>query len=725
MTSGKKPLRDGLSLKVTNCFAIILLMDKGNPTRRLTETLPGRLAALLLAAIWIVSMAAVDSNAYSVWPFLVAIALVALLYISGMLCGGKTIRLPWLGWVSLLSGGYFLGRSLCSYAVVESWLESSIIVSCCVFYIAGIYGAQSKSGKFVLTVLVLALVLNLLYLCWRPGEIEMLWTGRPEYGLSGRNTSPVTLFVYKNFAGAFLMLGGGVLLGVSAWMPLKQKWRFLCIVIGLVAVGGSFFCQTRVVFLLGPFLLCVCWLLQFIVELFTRDKVRRVTTLCGIIVTVLLCAELGNFFVGSGLYQISDINSHGRFELWKSVLRMASDAPWWGEGTAASHWEIITAIKWSRTPNMAHNEYLQAWGDYGVMGLVLQLTLIILHALMGFRALSKESLAPVGRGMVAGALTVLIGFSVISFCDFYWHSYALATMTAFCCGVLGAPPAVSAVAVVDIGEKRRVLRHDGAVRVQGIGGRGMMGILGMGVIGFTCWQYGNLSEAWASQWQFNRLNAPGMDEHYEKRLSMLENIMKTYPASEVVDCYFMLPHYGGVRPGAEEVLRMALAANPRQGYTLTMLVTILGLQERYAEAEILMRRYYPQKGLPPMATCNWPFFYYYNLLNWSVANIKQGKQEVGMSMADYAINMHTPLFQYMSFGKRSADEPWKKSKGPYSYREVGALTNEVKRKLRLLRRLGVQKDDSWMQPMEPGGKTALYPQLGIKPEKREGAQQKR
>lgn len=688
-------------------------MDKKAPAKRLTETIPGRLAAVLLALIWIVSMAAVDSNAYSVWPFLVALAAVTLLFVSGMLCGGKTIRIPLMGWASLLCGGYFLVRSLCSYAMVEAWLESSIIVSCGVFYVAGIYGAQSKNGKFTLGVMLLAVLLNLLYLYLRPGEIDMLWTGRPEYGLTGHNRVPVNLFVYKNFAGAFSMLGGAVLLGAAMWLPFSRGVKSVFIVVGIISVACSFLCSTRVVYLLGPLLLCVIFVLQFIMELFTRRRVRKLTIICVVLVGVFALAEIGNFFIGNGLEQVTDIDSHGRYTMWKDVLSAAMSGPLWGFGTSASHWEIIASFVGICTPNMAHNEYLQAWCDYGVIGVTIVLVIIVAHVMNGFRVLSTEYVLPVRKGITALTLLILVGLAVISFSDFYWHSYAFAVLSAYSCGVLVAPGGINPSV-----ESRSVGRGMSSVRTQGAIGRAVMSLLSIGVIGFACWQFPRLAGAWCAQWDFNALNEAGLDERYEKRLDILEQVMKSYPHAEVADCYFMLPHYGGMRPHSEEMLRRALAGNPKQGYTLTMLVTILSNQARYEEAELLMRRYYPQEGLSTTWRCSWPFFYYYNLLRWSGSLMQQGKQELGMSMAEYALNLENGSTMRLCQIRRSSGKPWKKSCAIHPYAEVKAVSDRVRRKWKLLKRLGVQKDDSWMQPMESGGKTALYPQRGLKTEKK-------
>lgn len=666
-------------------------------------------------------MSAVDSNAYSVWPFLIALSVVVLLFISGMLFGGKVVRIPWMGWLMLGIGGYFLTRCLCSYSLVESWLESSLIVSCGVFYVAGIYGAQTRNARFQVAVVLSAVVLNLLYLYIRPWEMNMLWVGRPEYGLFGYSCKHVTLFAYKNFAGAFQMIGGSIMLGIAMWVVKSWRMRLLCVLIACVSIGSSFLCSTRVVYLLGPVLICVIWGMQFVVELFSREKVRKITLFGGVVLAVYVMVEIVNVFLGGGLKQISDIETHLRFDIWKPVVNLATSGPLWGWGTMASHWEIIGKFSSNSTPNVAHNEYLQMWADYGVLGLGLMLSVLLLHTLKGMRCLASDGVSALRRGVNAVAMVTLWAYTIAAVTDAYWHSYAVATLCAYCCGILVSPVPAAASGRRESPKSSKCV---GVVKNQGKAGRGILALLALGVIGFTGWQYPHLSEAWKQQWLFNDLSRPGADDTAEKRLALLEQIMDVYPDTEVADNYFKLPHYGGARIGAETVLKKALHANPRQGYTLIMLVNLLGQQARYEEAEILMRRYYPQEGYSYRGTCNWPFYYYYNLLRWSAALLEDGKQEKGMSMAEYVLNMRKSVIPHVAQTRHVGHDVKVRMGHDDMVKDSKVIAKWLGKRLRLMRKLGVQKDDSWMEPMEPGGKTAIYPQWGIRPEADDGKKQK-
>lgn len=711
-TEKSAPFGVGLACAMSLCYDIC--MEKESGVKRLTETLPGRFAAILLAVMWIASMSAVDSNAYSMWPFLISLAVVALLFISGMLFGGKVVRIPLTGWVMLGVGGYFFVRCLCSYSIVESWLESSLIVSCGVFYVAGIYGAQTKTARFQVAIFLLAMVLNLLYFCLHPWEANMLWTGRPEYGLSGYNNQPVTLFVYKNFAGAFQMIGGCVLLGIALWVVKSVQMRLLCFLLAAASIGSSFYCSTRVVFLLTPVLLCTMWGVQLLIEMFTREKIRKLTLLGGALIAGYIVVEIANLFLGGGLNQMADIDTHLRFDIWKPVLKIATSGPPWGWGTMASHWEIIGVFNQYSTPNMAHNEYIQVWADYGIIGLVMMLSVIILHVLQGARCLSLYAVTPLRRGVTGVAMVTLLACAVAAVSDAYWHSYAIAMLCAYCCGVLGSPLPVASSS----GHKpyRKTEKAVTGVKIQGKCGRGILALAAIGIIGFVCWQAPHLSEAWRMQWRFNELSKPGKDDKAEKRLELLEKAVDVYPDTEIADNYFALPHYGGARPLSETVLRKALAANPRQGYTTIMLVNLLGLQGRYEEAEILLRRYYPQEGYPYCGTRSWPFYYYYNLMRWSCALLEKGEQRKGMSMAEYALNIREVSATRAAQSQFANQDKKIKATASQMTREAKSISGYLKKRLVLLRKLGEQKDDSWMQPLEPGGKTALYPQWGIQPE---------
>ena len=75
-------------------------------------------------------------------------------------------------------------------------------------------------------------------------------------------------------------------------------------------------------------------------------------------------------------------------------------------------------------------------------------------------------------------------------------------------------------------------------------------------------------------------------------------------------------------------------------------------------------------------------------------------------MLDYGLKIHG--WQRISFKPvwRVGPQPWKETGGirPGLYKLIEAARTD----LRLLRLTGVQPDDSWQQPLTPGGRPSLY-----------------
>ena len=118
------------------------LMAEVKQKPRFTESLPGRMAGWLLAALWIFSMSGVDSHSFSAYPTCVVLLVVLLLAGVGILAGYRLVRMSWLGWFTLAAAGYFLIRCVNSYAVTDSYEDDAIILGSIVYYVAGVSGPE-------------------------------------------------------------------------------------------------------------------------------------------------------------------------------------------------------------------------------------------------------------------------------------------------------------------------------------------------------------------------------------------------------------------------------------------------------------------------------------------------------------------------------------------------------------------------------------------------------
>lgn len=683
-------------------------MAEQTPALRLTESLPGRLAGILLAVLWIFSMTAVDAHAFSAFPACVGLAVVLAVVFCAVLAGKRLVRMSCTGWLTLAVGCYFLIRCLNSYAVVDSWGETALILGGMVYYVAGVYVAQNKNYGAVFAWLVVALIANMLAM-WavrQPGFC-LEWLGRATYTPEGRNSLPSALFVYKNFAGVFIGLGGWVLCA-WAWWTLRGWLRWSCLLVGGVAVAVSLLGLTRAVFLALPVALIVLWALKVLNCIFDNRKLGAATIAVGCVLLMSILLALFDLLIGNGLMGLlGGIDTHLRFAIWLAVCEVLPSVPLWGCGANATTWELIPFYCEWQLPNYAHNEYLQVWVDYGLFGLLFTVALVGGHLLRGLRCLASESVAESRKHMVTVCMTVVTVVAAYSFVDFPMHSFAFVSFMAFACGVLASPFAHREQTWLS---KRKWVSSCQSpvvsVRAQGWLGRGVLLLITIGLAGETINLGCKLLPAWRAQWEYNEVSRGGMDGDASARRQLIAGLLPRYPSPALLDTYFMFPQ-NRVEPAEQErLLKLALAANPKQLFTVAMLAGVLGNQGKFEEAEILMRDKYPGDGLMGSLLNNWPAYYSLNLILWGRREMQLGHHAKALSLLDYGIKMHQVARISFKPVWRTGPQPWKDAGGIRP--GLSKLIEAAMTDLRLLRLTGGQPDDSWQLPMTPGGRPALY-----------------
>lgn len=671
-----------------------------NPTtqKRLTETFAGRMAALLLALIWIASMSMTDINAYSYLPTLVGLVVVVLLALSAMIRGARTVQLSWLAWCSLAIGGYFLARCLSSFNVVSSWREAGLILSCGVFYVAGIYAAQGRSLKPVVGTLLVAVLLNMVFFClMQYTDVPMEWTGRPAFGPGGENHRPVTLLVYKNQAGAFLVLGGMLLVAAALWKGCPKR-MLIPAAVGVASVALSDSCGTRAVLLLAPVMAAIGWLLWVALKLHDTDKIGLGVILSGFVILGSIGFGVCSIFFDPELAAWAmNIDTHSRYQMWGECCLFLHGAPLWGYGADAVRWLMVLQGA-PAIVNFAHNEYLQVWLDYGLIGLGCTVFILFAHIARGGFILLSLQTSFLQKLFTSLAMLCVIGWAAASFVDYFWHQAALATMTAFSAGALASPYPY----------ERRGRRY--RVQVQGAAGKGILAMVSCGAIACCAWLCSIFAPVWEQQWAFNRLAAGDTDADGAQRLALINALLPQYPSHRLLDTAYTLP---GQTPWPEEelLLNRVLEANPRQLYMAAMLGRLYTEQGRYREADALYRRYYPGDGLPGAQSASWPTFYFYNLILWGQDCWLRGDMPGAYSRMAYALNMRKNTNLTLGAPPRYCHNAWQSTPEQQAYWKTYLASR--KQDVRLFKALGITPDDSWMQPMEPGGKPALYRRYGL------------
>lgn len=683
----------------------------------MTETWTGRAACVLLAAVWFVSMGVADANAYSYTPLLAGLAVVILLALSAMIRGAKTVQLSKTAWLSLGVGAYFLIRCLCSPSVVESWQEAGTILGCGVFYVAGIYAAQGRSLRTVLLLLVIAGALNLVYFgLMHYTDVPMEWAGRPAVGPGSINNRPVTLFVYKNHAAAFLCMVGMLLFAAALWVKTCsgiQKFSLCALAMLCVLVSAE--CHSRAPYFMAPVMLIGGWVLWVVIKLYEDDKLGIGTILSGFVILGGVGISICSFLFEPDLLRFFEgIDSHDRFAIWRETCRLLPDTPAWGNGALSAQW-LLTAlpnpdVTYYGIANFTHNEYLQVWVDYGIIGLCCMLFIISWHICRSIMVLSAEGTTSRQRLLTGIASLALIAWSLCCAVDFFWHHFAIAGMTAFAAGITASPYPYHNI--------RKGIRRK--VATQTALGKSMMAFIGAGTVGLCLWLNLHTWPAWEKQWEFNRLSRPGADETGEKRQAILSHLVPLYPATELMDQYFRIPRHNDDWRKECNLLQTTLAANPRQLHMAVMLAELLSRHGQYEEAEYIYRSHYPGDGADFTLNADWANMYALNLLRRGQALWASGKPSMAYSLLRYGLQI-----------TKSQTTAWRVDlvyrKDPHVWNINGKYMPNWNRYLKarkqdvaVLRLLKVEPDDSWQAP-DASGKPALYRRYGA-PESLETAE---
>lgn len=678
---------------------------------RLTESWPGVAAAVLLAVAWVAGMSAVDGEPCAMVVALAPLMAVVAIGIAGIVACYRVAKLPWLVWLTAVAAVYFTARAGMSYSRLEGWRDMALALSAFVFYIAGAYAGAGKGSGGMAAVLSISILANLAAMqLMRSTDAGLAWLGRPDVGLGGASTRNTTLFVYKNFAALALLLPGALLVWRFVWRGKWEASGAIAAVIGAAGIVAAFFCGARLPLLLAPALAVAGWLAWFVIRLYGGSRLGWGAILTGM--AILAGALIGayDFLFGRGIVNfVSGVDSHLRFMIWRNICQVLPGAPLWGYGAGASQWEIMPWFHEWATPNFAHNEYLQAWCDYGVAGLGLGLLALLAHVLHGVRALGSEEVGTERRVTTAMALLAVAGLAIAAAVDFVWHNYSLLAMMSFACGVLAAP---FPHAPLRLFERRNWAPGSRAsvvpVRVQGAFGCTVLAAAGLAMLAVMARLEMAFWPGWQAQWQYDRLVADGATA--DARRAFLAKTVAAYPNTRIMDHYVLLPRTGPTDwAEMERLLRLTLRANPKQLVTVTMLASVLGMQNRFEEAEILFRRTYPGDGPDNTSLTSWGASYCRNLVRWGQHELVAGNLAKGYSLLSYG----------KAVGDRQHYMPntqWRG--GPRNWEEGGSRTQRAViaaclQDLQTLQAIGIEPDDSWQQPLEPGGKPALYSRYAV------------
>ncbi len=682
-------------------------MQKQSSPSRFVESIWGRVAAWVLLLIWMASMGMPDDLGYTQLPMILGLILVVALALLGLMRGHRVVQLPTLAWLSLGAACYIALRALTSYSVLEGYIDLGLLLGCVVFYLTGIHLAQVKHvGCLLAKILCAALILNIIYwLLMNKTEVGLWVVGRLDVGLAGVSTRHEALFLYKNFAGAFLLFGGAALCWYTVW---ARRWGALIYpAVGIVSMLLSFYCETRAVFLLIPLVLVVGWLLWLILRLFDHKRVRWYDALMLLAIVVGVGIGIYDLLFGSSLTNaLGGIDTHLRYDMWNLLLQILPEAPLWGYGAGASQWEIVFLFNdWAR-PNYAHNEYLQMWADYGLIGLGLLLILLVSHFFMGMVTLGNEEASSERKLAVALCGFVLICLCLLSLSDFVWHQYALASLSAFCCGILGSPARRKGTFWQWLGLGRKWSSTSvHPLRAQGVRGRIALAVIMIGCTLLLALLVKIFAPVYYLQYKWNSQLA--IRDGGRTAAQTYHQAASLYPDYRIIE---RLARFAAIKPAlrTEQIvalLESSLAHNPKNPFALTHLVELYGYLGHFEKAERVMRQHLPAGGPPPNLITQPHVHYGLNVLYQGFRALSNGEAGKAYSMLDYGLKLHKKRSLTLNMAY-IADAPMQNQ--GFARPGLKELLATATRERDFLQSIGVEKDDAWQAPERAGEQGALY-----------------
>lgn len=262
------------------------------------------------------------------------------------------------------------------------------------------------------------------------------WLANPVgiYGLRGTPQAiPFGPFVNQHHFAAFMQMTGGVTLGIL-FGGKRSRERVMLLVLAVVIMGAAVgFTSSRGGLLGFVSVLAFVILLQLITPRVRSDAAQNgvagATRKIGIAATglalivvifsvILLLGGNDQLLRGTGAARAGVDISTGRFHFWPIAIKIFLDHPFLGAGFDAFGVAFTKYDTWNGILRVeqAHNEYLQALADSGIVGLLCVIAFIFLLFKKGIATILSQH--GFRKSAAVGALAGCFGILVHSFFDF-------------------------------------------------------------------------------------------------------------------------------------------------------------------------------------------------------------------------------------------------------------------------------------------------------------------
>lgn len=268
------------------------------------------------------------------------------------------------------------------------------------------------------------------------------------YQLLGERTTkefPSGLYFHYNHFANFLLGGGLLSFGYGMAGKMKTPLRVVALVMYVMSVYGVYLSHSRGAWLglgCGSALVLVGWLANL---WRTKKSWAGVALVAATVLAPVLVT--GAWQVGSQAVSNRNNGDSGRLEFASIAVDLIQEKPLWGGGSRSFFYDSFA--KWNANElwmgsgdiQYAHNEYLQAAVDYGVVGLVLLLGVFVIVMFRGVALLTvSDATSTANAGIALGAMAALCAMGVQAFFSFVYHVLPDVVLMSCCIGWLVREP---------------------------------------------------------------------------------------------------------------------------------------------------------------------------------------------------------------------------------------------------------------------------------------------
>ncbi len=300
------------------------------------------------------------------------------MYSRGKLFPGIALK-PFL--VTLCCAIYFLTRALLSEAIDLGIGDSFLILSGFLIYLLTCYwGKDRLYYRMMIGAVMLLALLNVLNFVPSIGAL------RDELIPFSKGSSETGLFNHRNFMSHYLMMVVLLLLSIFIIYRKNKVINYLCLVMAIVGIYAIYMVKARAGYVGLVSGLAV--LSFFIYDYYLKNKSSGIVGKLAK-VSLLLCVLCFIGKIGNDIYhersnsnvKASEIGD--RLHYFSQAIDQVPDALFLGSGSMSYSYKCYWY--WGNLPldymdhMWVHNEFLQALADYGLIGLLLMITMLFSH----------------------------------------------------------------------------------------------------------------------------------------------------------------------------------------------------------------------------------------------------------------------------------------------------------------------------------------------------------